>query len=156
LPIFVSKAERDEILSYYRERFGIPDKVFTGFSFLKEGKMIWVVSDSKGLEEILDRLKIMSAGVPLLRLLERWKPTTVGLQVFGGLATKNVVSLEDETLDLFLKDGAVHKNFPVEYGYVIVKWKNGVLGCGLYGKEGLKSQIPVEGWQQVKARNHDP
>ena len=118
--------------------------------------MIWVASESKGLEEILNRLKIKSAGVPLLRLLERWKPTTVGLQVFGGLATKNVVSLEDETFDSFLKDGAVHKNFPVEYGYVIVKWKNGVLGCGLYGKEGLKSQIPVVGWQQVKARNPDP
>ena len=124
--------------------------------FLKEGKMIWVVSESKGLEELFDRLKIMSAGVPLLRLLERWKPTTVGLQVFGDLATKNVVTLEDETLDLFLKDGTIRKNFSAEFGYVIVKWKNGVLGCGLYGKEGLKSQIPVEGWQQVKARNHDP
>jgi NOL1/NOP2/fmu family ribosome biogenesis protein len=156
LPIFVTKAERDEILSYYRERFGIPDEVFTGFSFLKEGKMIWVVSESKGLEEIFDRLKIMSAGVPLLRLLERWKPTTVGLQVFGGLATKNVVTLDDETLNIFLKDETIRKNFPVEFGYVIVKWKNGVLGCGLYGKEGLKSQIPVEGWQQVKARTPEP
>ena len=156
MPIFVSKAELEEILSYYHERVGIPNKVFTGFSFLKEGKMIWVVSESKGLEEILNRLRIKSAGVPLLRLLERWKPTTVGLQVFGGLATKNVVSLEDETFDSFLKDGAVHKNFPVEYGYVIVKWKNGVLGCGLYGKEGLKSQIPLEGWQQVKARPPEP
>jgi len=156
LPIFVTKAERDEILSYTRERFGIPDEVFTGFSFLKEGKMIWVVSESKGLEEIFDRLKIMSAGVPLLRLLERWKPTTVGLQVFGGLATKNVVTLDDETLNLLLKDETICKNFPVEFGYVIVKWKNGVLGCGLYGKEGLKSQIPVEGWQQIKARPLEP
>jgi len=118
--------------------------------------MVWVVSESKGLEEILNRLKIKSAGVPFLRLLERWKPTTVGLQVFGGLATKNVVSLDDETLDLFLKDGTVRKNFPAEYGYVIVKWKNGVLGCGLYGKEGLKSQIPVEEWQQVKGRKPEP
>ena len=156
MPIFVSNAERDKILSYYRERFGIPDEVFAAVSFLKEGKMVWVVSDTGGAEEILNKLKIKSAGVPLLRLHERWKPTTVGLQVFGGLATKNVVSLEDETFDSFLKDGAVHKNFPVEYGYVIVKWKNGVLGCGLYGKEGLKSQIPLEGWQQVKARPPEP
>jgi NOL1/NOP2/fmu family ribosome biogenesis protein len=156
LPIFVSKAERDEILSYYRERFGIPDGVFTGFSFLKEGKMIWVVSESKGLEDILAGLKIKSAGVPLLRLLDRWKPTTVGLQVFGSLATKNVVDLDDRTFDLFLKDGAVRKDFSADYGYVIVKWKNGVLGCGLYGKEGLKSQIPMEGWRQVKLRNPEP
>ena len=156
MPIFVSKAERDEILSYYSERFGIPDEVFIGFSFLKEGKMIWVVSESKGLENILARLKIKSAGIPLLRLLERWKPTTVGLQLFGGLATKNVVSLDDETLERFSKDGAVRKDFSAEYGYVIVKWKNGILGCGLYGRDGLKSQIPMGGWQQVKLRNPEP
>jgi len=118
--------------------------------------MVWVVSDTGGAEEILNKLKIKSAGVPLLRLHERWKPTTVGLQVFGGLAVKNVVSLDDETLDLFLKGGTVRKNFSADYGYVIVKWKNGVLGCGLHGKEGLKTQIPVKGWQQVKVGNPEP
>jgi NOL1/NOP2/fmu family ribosome biogenesis protein len=32
--------------------------------------------------------------------------------------------------------------FPLEPGFVIVRWKGKVLGCAVYGKGRLRSQIP--------------
>lgn len=163
MPTFISEVEQEEILAYFFERFGIPPEAFQGYRFARRGGTIWIASDAPGLDEALRQLKVETAGIPLLRrrpersegpALSRvegippWKPTTAGLQVFGRFATRNVVDLDDEALETFLRQGIVQKDFPVEAGYVIVRWKGRVLGCGLYGKGGLRSQIPSEWWQR--------
>jgi len=143
LPTFISEAERREILDYFSLRFGIPEKVFEGFCFLKGGRKIWVVRDHPELERILKQLKVESAGIPLLRTkISMWKPTTAGLHFFGQHATRNVIDLDGDVLRAFLNRESIEGPFSLEPGFVIVRWRGKVLGCAVYGKGSLRSQIP--------------
>ena len=140
---FASGDERKEILDYFSRRFGIPEKAFEGFSFLKGERKIWVVREHPELEGILEQLKVGSAGIPLLRTKKSmWKPTTAGLQVFGPWATRNCIDLEEEALGVFLQGECLEGSFSIDPGFVIVRWKGKVLACAVYGKGKLRSQIP--------------
>ena len=143
MPTFASEAERQEILDYFFQRFGIPEKAFEGFCFLKKERKIWAVRDHPELERILKQLKVESAGIPLLRTkISMWKPTTAGLHFFGCHATRNVIDLDGDVLRTFLNRESIQGPFPLEPGFVIVRWKGKVLGCAVYGKGRLRSQIP--------------
>jgi NOL1/NOP2/fmu family ribosome biogenesis protein len=148
---FVSEAEAKEIRTYFSERFGIRQEFFNGFRLLKKG-MIWIVSDAPPLNEMLRGLKVETAGLPFLRIRRPWKPTTVGLQLIGPYATRNVIELDEVGLEGFLSGEPMIQPFPADPGFVIVKWNGEVLGCGLYGKGGLRSQIPGETLRQLKLR----
>jgi NOL1/NOP2/fmu family ribosome biogenesis protein len=143
LPTFANEAERREILGYFSGRFGIPEKAFDGFCFLKGERKIWVVRDHPELERILKQLKVESAGIPLLRTKNSmWKPTTAGLQFFGHHATRNVFDLGPGDLPAFLQGDPREAPPFIEPGFVIVRWKEKVLGCAVCGKGKLRSQIP--------------
>lgn len=140
----VSDHERQEILTYFFERFGIPSQAFEGIRLLHRAGTIWAVAFAPELNEILEKLKIQAAGIPLLRVnTPKWKPTTFGLQVFGRHARKNVADLDDEEVGPFLRGQTIRRTFPTEPGYVIVRWQGHLLGCGLSNVKGeLRSQIP--------------
>jgi NOL1/NOP2/fmu family ribosome biogenesis protein len=143
LPTFASEAERREILDYFSHRFGIPEKAFEGFCFLKGGRKIWVVRDHPELERILQEMRVESAGIPLLRTkASGWKPTTAGLQFFGHHATRNVVELGEEDLPLFLGGKTLEAPSFLEPGFVVIRRRGKILGCAVYGKGRLRSQIP--------------
>ncbi len=155
MPTFASEAERREILDYFSNRFGIPEKAFEGFCFLKGERKIWAVRDHPELERILNQLKFESAGIPLLRTkISMRKPTTTGLHFFGLHATQNVIDLDGDALQAFLKKETIDGPFPVEPGFVIVRWQETVLGCGIYGKGRLRSQLPVKRGEPFKERFH--
>jgi NOL1/NOP2/fmu family ribosome biogenesis protein len=154
LPIFASEAERREILDYFMDRFGIPEKAFDEFRFLKGERKIWVVRDHPELERILNQLKVESAGIPLLRTkISIWKPTTAGLQFFGRHATRNVIELDGEVLRAFLNRESIEGPFSLEPGFVIVRWREKVLGCAVCGKGKLRSQIPGKRGEPFKERS---
>ena len=143
MPTFASEAERREILDYFSRRFGIPEKVFEGVCFLKGERKIWVVRDHPELERILQEMKVESAGIPLLRTkASRWKPTSAGLQVFGRHATRNVLELGEENLPLFLGGKTLEAPSFLEPGFVVIRQRGKILGCAVYGKGRLRSQIP--------------
>ena len=143
MPTFASEAERREILDYFSHRFGIPEKAFEGFCFLKGGRKIWVVRDHPELERILQEMKVESAGIPLLRTkASRWKPTSAGLQVFGRQATRNAVELGEEDLPLFLRGKTLKAPSFLEPGFTVIRWRGKVLGCAACGKGKIRSQIP--------------
>ena len=151
MPAFVSEIERKEILAYFSVRFGIPGTSFDGFRFLKEKKTIYVASDAPELDPILEKLKVEAVGVPLLRLdSSLWKPTTAGLQLIAEQAYRNIMELDGDLLEAFLRQGGMEGPLPLDPGYVILRWKGDILGCGLYGKKGLRSQIPDERLRQAK------
>jgi NOL1/NOP2/fmu family ribosome biogenesis protein len=154
LPAFASDTEKREILNYFKEHFGIPERTFHGFRLLIEKKTVWVVSDIPGLEEILDKLKIETAGVPLLRLGSFWKPTTAGLQLFSQEASRNTIELDDHSLKAFLNQAILEGPLPLEPGYAILRWKGNVLGCGIYGRSGLRCQIPEDRLRRLKGSAH--
>lgn len=140
---FVGLDESQQVLSYFSSRFGISPETFQGYHFLKIGSTIWVASAVPGLKEAIGALKVETVGIPLIRTnVGWWKPTTAGLQVFGKKATRNVVELDDEQLEMLLRKEPIWGQLPAEPGYVIVRWRGHILGCGLYGKGRLRSQIP--------------
>jgi len=150
---FVSPSEEKEMKDYFSNRFGIPGDTFKAMRLLRSGRTIWLVADVLGLDAAFRSLKIEASGVPLLRIRESMvKPTTSALQLFGQRATRNAVDLDDEALETFLEAGTVSKTYPVEPGYVILRWKGKVLGCGLYGRGKLRSQIPLTTWSNMKGR----
>ncbi|OYT42902.1 MAG: hypothetical protein B6U88_02525 [Candidatus Aenigmarchaeota archaeon ex4484_56] len=132
------------ILKYLRDRFSIQKKIFSNYSFIIKGEKIWIVYKDV-LEKNLDGLNIESVGLLFGRYFkrqERFKPTTNALQIFGRYATKNIVELNEKEKDMYIKGYDLEKKLNLEEGYVIIKFKNDILGCGLYRNGKIKNQIP--------------
>jgi len=143
LLVSVSPSDRQAILGYWSERFGVPSTILEGFRLLARGKNVWAIRDHTGLEETLAALKVEAAGLPLLRKRGgTWKPTTAALLWLGDAVDKNVVDLSEASIDFFLRGETLSGPFPVDGGYVAVRYTGAMLGCGLYGKAGLRSQLP--------------
>lgn len=114
-----------------------------GLRFLARGKTVWAMADLAGIQETLASLKVEAAGFPILRRRgEQWKPTTAALFSLGDAVVKNVVELTAERLDPFLRGEVLAGSFPVDGGYVAVRFEGKMLGCALHGKGGLRSQLP--------------
>lgn len=140
----VNDEERDEILGFWKEKFGVEREVFADYEVYKKGKNKAWITDYEGPLSDNDEYDYESVGLPFLRVnQEHPKPTTDALQVFGEHATKNVIELEKEDARKFVSGENVAKEFDVDdIGYVIVAYDDEVLGCGLYFPGELKSQIP--------------
>jgi len=116
-PAFVGLDESQQILSYCSLRFGIPPEAFHGYRFLRIGSTIWAASAVPGLQEAIRELKVETAGIPLIRTrISWWKPPTSGLQVLGEKATRNVVELDDEQLETFLRKEPIGNSFQLSLG----------------------------------------
>ncbi len=138
--------DKQRVLSYFKQRYGIPEEVFRDVEFLETRKAIWMVSQemlSQENQSILSLKRINFAGIRLLRKTGRsFKPTTSGLQIIGSNATKNVVELQRDTLMQLLKTGHVKADLPEQRGFVILRYQGTVLGCGLIKDGILYSQFP--------------
>ncbi len=71
---------------------------------------------------------------------DKFKPTTNLLQVFGKHASKNVVEIDEGEKEKYIRGFDLEKE--IEEGYVILKCKKDILGCGLYRDKRIKNQIP--------------
>jgi NOL1/NOP2/fmu family ribosome biogenesis protein len=143
LLVSASPDEYRAILEYWHQRFGVSPDALRGLRFLIHGKTVWASADLDGLDKILGALKIEAAGLPLLRQRRRgWKPTTAALLFLGNAVTTNVVELSAEDFGPFLSGAVLQGMFTAEGGYVAVRYDGQMLGCGLLGKAGLKSQLP--------------
>ncbi len=128
-------------LKYIEDRFGIPASTFEKYSFFVQSD-IWITSrEIEGFE-----LKVFKRkGIRFLRVSRKgFKWTTAAMQIFGHLATKNVVILLDEEAQKFIRgqDLKIERIEDIENGQVIVKWKNDILGSAIYRDGHLKNQIP--------------
>lgn len=132
--------DRAEVAEMMQSRFGIPPATFEGVSFYRKGRNVWAFS----LPEIPD-LWCESVGLRFMSVRGRvWKPTTYALQLFGHLATKNAVDLGPDQAEKFIAGGRQSLEAELEDGYVVVSYRGGVLGCGLYSRGELVSQLPKE------------
>ena len=153
LHMTIRRTEREPIIGFWREKFGVPPETFDNYVFYKKGaKKVWAVrretvSALEGEDtEALETLDYESVGLPLLRVGgEHDKPTTDALQLFGDSVTKNAVELDTEDACEFVRGETVDIEFgedEVDLGYVAVKHEEEVLGCGLYFPGELRSQVP--------------
>lgn len=143
-PAEVSEEEREEILLYLYERFGLPPELFNPYIILKGVKNYWLLRRNPHLDK-LKKLSPEVVGLLFLRKISQFlKPTSSFLQRFGLHATKNVITLEEEDLRILIEKKVLHKELPLESGYVILKDKNWILGCGLYLPGKLYSYLDVK------------
>lgn len=135
---------RTTILRYFKERFGISKKIFSDYSIIAKKEKVWIVSKDV-LEKNLEGLRIETIGLLLGRYFKRQnrlKPTTNALQIFGKYATKNVVELNEEEKEKYVRGYNLKKDLELENGYIILKFDSDILGCGLYKDGEIKNQIP--------------
>ena len=146
--------EVEELLGYLEGRFGIPREALEGYAVFASGESLWVFSGDASIPGAVQCAE--SAGIRALKRTKRGpKPTSAFLRLVGGLAKRNAVDLEDQDqLLAFMSGGIVAGEFPVEPGYVVVRFRGEVLGCGLYSPRlGIVSQLPSHmrsssGWVQ--------
>ena len=90
-------------------------------------------------------LRIEAKGLLFGRYFEkqkRFKPTTNILQIFGIYANRNVVEISKEEKRRYIKGFDLEKELEIDEGYVILKFREDILGCGLYRGKRIKNQIP--------------
>jgi NOL1/NOP2/fmu family ribosome biogenesis protein len=137
------RAARAEVLDWWEERFEIPSETFDGVSFWEKGAgKIWVFAGESPSPTDVEGL-----GMTFLRTRqEHWKPTTVAVQRFGHLATKNVVHLSDEEAKRFAAGEDQAIDWDGDWGYLIatreVAGEHAPLGVGLYLHGELRSVVP--------------
>jgi NOL1/NOP2/fmu family ribosome biogenesis protein len=122
------------------ERFGIPREVFDRLGVLEDQETVFV-----GTPEVMefDAVRPMRRGIRLARIYPySVKPTTFGMQVLGGQATRNVVDLTDEQAKLLINGGRINTEVEANNGFVLLGWRGLVVGVGFYKRPVLKSQIP--------------
>lgn len=138
------RATRQEVLSWWNERFGLDPSVFAEYTFFEKGRgKIWIFAGNAG-----DPVRIEALGMVCLRTRqEHWKPTTRAVSRFGRHATRNVISLEPEEAIRFAagEDQDVER-WNGEWGYLIAAhdFAGGPepIGVGLYLHDELRSLIP--------------
>lgn len=132
--------DRSFVAELWGERFGIPPSVFSPYVFFKKANSVWAAN-----EAIFPRLSYEAIGMRIMDLKDRpWKPTTSALQVFGQHATKNLIHLDENKARSFMEGRTLEVESEAQSGYVVVFNKEEVLGCGLYSRGLLASQIPKE------------
>jgi len=76
-----------------------------------------------------------------------WKPTSLALMHLAAGARRNVIDLDDGALQSLLAGQRLGFDraggaAPVDAGYVALRWRGEVLGCGVVDGRGLRSALP--------------
>ncbi len=137
------RASREDVLSYFEMRFGIPPETFDGHTFWEKGAgKIWVYAG-----ESPDSATLEALGMTCLRTRqEHWKPTTDAAQRFGRHATRCVLTLSRDHARRFVEGETQTLEWDGDWGYLIVAHEVGgqlePLGVGLYVHGELRSMVP--------------
>ncbi len=121
--------------TYLFERFGI--SLPKDISF--EGE--------KTLRVMNDELKMFKTSTPKGIRASRMKgvfpkPTTNFIQLFGNLATKNVVEVDRADAVRYFKQENLKTDQTAKTGYVILKYNLAVLGIGFYKDNEIRNMLP--------------
>jgi NOL1/NOP2/fmu family ribosome biogenesis protein len=126
------------------KRFGMKRSLFDGYLLFSRRKSWWILHRS---DHILSAspLKVSMAGMKAFHRVGQFiKPTTRMTQCFGKWATKSILELEDKQVGKILSGGDLPLDLNIEEGYVIMTYKDRILGLGLYVKRILSPQLPRE------------
>lgn len=132
--------QRSHALQYLEERFGIPPEAFERHALLLRGEHLCAVREEAA--ELWDTLDGVQAGLKLLKLTGSggYKPSTRGMQVFGGSATRNTFDLSDDDLRGLVEGRSLPG--PEGKGFVLLRHRGSIVGVGLLREGRLLSQLP--------------
>ena len=123
-------------------RFGISENVFDGYLLFKRQRSWWLLIKSPFLQAA-SRLKVARAGLRAFQRIGKFvKPSTRMIQVFGSLATKARVEIDEDQLEKLVSGEPLHIELEIEDGYVILLFAGHILGLGLLIEGKILSQIP--------------
>lgn len=133
---------REQVLDYLELRFGLAKTNFDEYGFYAGPKGRVIV----GPKLIDDRIEPATAGLLIARVHKSVKPTTNLLQIFGSLVKRNIITLSRaQTLKylqgLDIRPGA-EDAIDATNGYVLLKYDQYSLGCGLYQDDQVKNMLP--------------
>ncbi len=146
-------ASRLEGIEWMCHRFGIDRAVFEPYRYWMRGQeTLWMAIPEA---EPPAMIPPESIGIPLLSYKRTHvKPKTAALQLLGPFLRRNVVELVhyEEALR-FVSGQSQNLSAEAEPGFVHVRYRNFELGCGLYARGQLHSQIP-RSLQSIVADSH--
>ncbi len=133
---------RVRTLTYLEERFGLSPTLFESF-VLYAGAKGRIILGPKLIPQAFDP---DTAGLVIARVNRSVKPTTNLFQVFGRLVVRNTITLAREQALRYLagNDIAVGTEDRVDayLGYVLIKYDDYPLGCGLFQEGQIKNMLP--------------
>ena len=137
------RISREEVLTYFEDRFGIPHETFEGYTFWEKGAgKIWIYAG-----EAPSPTEVEALGMTCLRTRqEHPKPTTDFVQRFGREASDCVIELSREEAERFVSGEDQELEWGGDWGYLIaaheVAGQLEPLGVGLYLHGELQSMVP--------------
>lgn len=141
-PELADDSDRQELLSYMEDRFGLPAATFEGYLLFSRGKSWWLLRKSPYRQAIAG-LKVGMIGLRAFQKVGKYvKPSTRMIQIFGGAATKGKFDLGEDDFRALLTGEPVETDLNLENGYLILSLKGHVLGLGLLIDGMVRSQIP--------------
>jgi NOL1/NOP2/fmu family ribosome biogenesis protein len=135
-------AERDLLLAYLEDRFGIERGEFEGFLFFRKKKSWWICRNTTLLVSV-SHLKISRMGMKAFQKVGQFlKPSTRFIQMFGCSATRAALVISEAQLLRILEGKHLPLDLDVDQGYVILRLdEKQVVGLGLYVKGSVRCQI---------------
>lgn len=129
----------DEAWTYLADRFDVDRDAFPHLAMVERSGDYWLVSQAA---TDVDAYESESEGFRAVRVQDiGLKPTTYALQFFDDAMTRNVVSVSRGELCRLL-DGALIDRDADSEGYVALRWRDHIIGCGLYYNDTVSSRIP--------------
>jgi NOL1/NOP2/fmu family ribosome biogenesis protein len=129
-----------DVLGYLETRFGLGAENFKDHRlYLASKERLYL-----GPKFVPDDRKIVTLGILIARASSSIKPTTNLFQLFGGRITKNIILLDKAQTIIFAKGEDLPITDPqgATDGYVLLKYGNIPLGCGLLKTGQLKNMLP--------------
>ena len=129
--------EKNIILEYCYERFGINDNEFVDYKWYIGSKNRIYIGPGE-----IERINPESIGLCIFRLDKTPKPTTNFIQLFGKKINKNIIELNKKNTMKFCNGLNLEIKTKNQPGFVSVNYKKIALGCGHWNGKILKNQIP--------------
>ena len=127
---------------YLYSRFGI---VLPSYIEIEEKGRVRIFTKYLANELKSIRIKVENKGINAGRIKKEYKPSTDFIQIFGFMATRNIIILKNkEQANNFImgKSFRVDNELRATNGYVVVFYNKKAIGCGLLSNNVLISQIP--------------
>lgn len=128
-------------LNSLSDRYGISQEVFQQYRYIvKKNDLMFINADWR--TKLPDLFTRIGTKFGMIDNRNNCVLHTLGAQVMGKYAAKNIFELTDiKELEIYLGGGAIKKHTGIT-GQVIIKFKNYFAGTAVGSKEGLKSQFP--------------
>ena len=122
-------------------RFGISENVFEGYLLFKRTRSWRLLKDSPFLRTA-SQLKVAGVGLKAFQRVGKFvKPTTRMIQMFGHLATRARLEMDEVQLKKLMGGEPLNVELEVEDGYVILSFEDRILGLGLLIEGKFRLQI---------------